>query len=65
MRQERRQKKQNALILNIIIDIKIKLKIKVEIDKKKQLHQVIFDMLSFWFFKIGINGSMAINSIKK
>ena len=32
MRQERRQKKQNALILNIIIDIKIKLKIKFAVD---------------------------------
>ena len=33
MRQERRQKKQNALILNIIIDIKTKLKIKVDVDE--------------------------------
>ena len=33
MKQERIQKKQKALILNIIIDIKIMLKIKVDVDR--------------------------------
>ena len=65
MRQERRQKKQNALILNIIIDNKIKLKIKLDVDIKNKPHNVSLDILFFCFFRIGINGKIANNNINK